>query len=202
MRLIVAFTIATTASLLSTACVSSPGETPDTWPSMARTVDVPTSFAPFDVVHVQWKQRLAEPYIYLDHIGDYRQAGPRIAELMTQAADQGAPIAGPPFILFYDDPGITPASALRARIAIAIEGDFTARAPLYLDTLDGANVAYAAIGGPFPDVPRAYSGMLEYMASRGWAARSPIREIYLTSPANTPPSELVTEVQIPWYPGG
>lgn len=196
------FAILTLAGLAAAGCNSTPAEAPGTWPSMARSVDVPTSFAPFDVVHVEWKQRLAEPYVYLDHIGDYRLAGPRIAELLTHAAAQGAPVAGPPFILFYDDPGITPASALRARIAIAIQGDFTARAPLYLDTLDGANVAYAAIGGPFPDVPRAYPQMLAYMAERGWAARSPIREIYLTSPVNTPPSELVTEVQIPWYPGG
>lgn len=188
---------------LAAACNSTPAPGPTTWPAVAVALpDVPVSQPPFDVVHVQWKQRLAEPYIYLDHIGDNRQAGKRIAELLTLAAEQGAPITGAPFVLFYDDPGTTALDKLRSRIAIAIDGDFTARAPLYLDTLPSANVIYAAVGGPFPDVRKAYKGMFDYLAGRNWVARTPIREIYLRSPGTTPVDQLVTEVQIPWVPGG
>lgn len=186
---------------LFAGCRSTPQVEPADWSGLAYAPDVAISHAPFDVVHIQWKQRLAEPYVYLDFVGDYRQAGKQIANMLSAAKAQAAPLAGPPFILFYDDPAVTPVDQLRARVAIAIDGDFSAKAPLYLDTLPSSTVIYAAIGGPFPDVPRAYPKMFEYLAGRGWAPRTPIREIYLTSPLNTAPEELVTEVQIPWLPG-
>lgn len=173
-----------------------------TWSETVSLPDVELSTAPFDVVHVNWKERRQEPYVYLEHVGDYRTAGARISELFKEVARQGAPITGPPFILFYDDPAVTPVTELRARICVAIDDSFSAMSPLYLDDLPRTMVVYAAVGGPFPDVPRAYPGMFEYMAARGWAARPPIREIYLVSPADHPAAELITEAQIPWVPGG
>ena len=190
------------AALGLAACQStSPG--PETaWPAGVSLPDVALSVAPFETVHVNWKQRLREPYIYLDHRGDYRQAGARIAELLAAAGAQDAPVQGAPFVLFYDDPAVTPTEELEARICIAIDDSFSARTPLLMDDLPAVTVAYAAVGGPFPDVPRAYPGIFAYMAERGWQPRPPIREVYLVSPADHAPSELVTEVQIPWLPGG
>ena len=186
------------------ACQASPEDTADaaTWSAGAGLPDVPLSVAPFENVHVNYKQRLPEPYIYLEHRGDYRQAGARIAELLSAAQAQGAPVQGAPFILYYNDPAVTPVAELEARICIAIDADFSARQPLFMDMLPGVMVAYAAVGGPFPEVPRAYPGILAYLAERNWQPRPPIRELYLVSPADHAPADLVTEVQIPWVPGG
>ncbi|HID22548.1 MAG TPA: VWA domain-containing protein, partial [Planctomycetaceae bacterium] len=41
------------------------------------------------------------------------------------AQDQGAPILGAPFVLFYDDPAVTPTEQLEARICIAIDDSFS-----------------------------------------------------------------------------
>lgn len=183
-------------------CQNNPVDSGQEWPAGVSLPDVPISVAPFDVVHTQWKQRRATTYIYLDHIGDNRLAGAKISQLLQAAQDQGAPLDGAPFILFYDDPGVTPINQLRSRVAIAINGDFSASLPLYVDQLPSENVVYAAVGGPFPDVSMAYPKMLEYMATRNWKPRPPIREIYLTDPVNTPLENLITEVQIPWVPGG
>jgi effector-binding domain-containing protein len=183
-------------------CQNTPSDADQVWPAGVSMPDVSISVAPFDVVHTQWKQRRATPYIYLEHVGDNRQAGAKISQLLQAAKEQSAPLDGAPFILFYDDPGVTPMNQLRSRVAIAINGDFSASLPLYVDQLPSENVVYAAVGGPFPDVRMAYPKMLEYLASRNWQARPPIREIYLTDPVNTPLEDLITEVQIPWVPGG
>lgn len=172
------------------------------WPGGVSFPDVAISHAPFENTEVNWKQRLAEPYIYLDHTGDYRLAGARIAELMGLAADQKAPVHGAPFILFYDDPGKLALDELQARICIAIDADFSSIQPLLLDNLPAQTVVYAAIGGPYDEVARGYGGIFKYMAGRGWKPGVPIRESYLVSPVGTPPADLVTEVQIPWVPGG
>jgi DNA gyrase inhibitor GyrI len=186
------------------ACQSpaGPNEGSSTWSAGASLPDVPLSLAPFENVHVNYKQRLSEPYIFLEHRGDYRQAGARIAELLAAARSQDAPIQGAPFILYFDDPAVTPVDELEARICIAIANDFMARQPLFMDMLPGVMVAYAAVAGPFPEVPRAYPGILAFLAGRNWQPRPPIREIYLVSPADHLPADLVTEVQIPWVPGG
>ena len=183
---------------LLAACASTPdGPHPLPWSDVSMP-DVPVSQAPFDVVHVNWKQRLAEPYIYLDHVGDYRRAGARISELLEEATAQGAPLRGAPFVLFFDDPGSTPVDQLRARICVGLGGAFSSMPPLRLDDLPARNVAYAAVGGAYSDVPRSYPAIFAYMAERGWTPGTPIREVYLVSPAAAPADELVTEVQIPW----
>jgi effector-binding domain-containing protein len=52
--------------------------------------------------------------------------------------------------------------------------------------------------GPYPDVPRAYPGIFEYMRTLSWTETGPIREVYLVNPGEVSDwSELVTEVQIP-----
>lgn len=172
------------------------------WPATISLPDVPLSVAPFDQVNVNWKQRLREPYIYFAHKGDYRLAGKRIAELLAEAQRQGAPIQGAPFILYYDDPGVTVMADLNARICIAIDDSFNAMQPLLMDDLPAKTVAYAAVSGPFPNVHLAYPGILGFMYQRGWQPQPPIREIFLVSPADHRPEELVTEVQIPWTLGG
>jgi len=197
--LLLTFAAATLAACQST---SSQADQPTTWSSSVSLPDVPLSVAPFDVVHVKWKERRREPYLFLDHVGDYRSAGARIAELFAEASSQQAPMSGAPFILFYDDPSVTPVAELKSRICIAIDDEFSALSPLYVDELPAQMVVYAAIAGPFPEVPRSYAGLFEYMAERSWVPRAPIRETYLVSPADHLPSELVTEVQIPWVPGG
>jgi effector-binding domain-containing protein len=59
-------------------------------------------------------------------------------------------------------------------------------------------VVYAVIGGPYPDVPRAYPGLYAYLAKQGWVENGPVRETYLIPPTSVSRwDELMTEVQIP-----
>jgi effector-binding domain-containing protein len=64
--------------------------------------------------------------------------------------------------------------------------------------LPRAQVVYAVVGGPYPEVPRAYPGLSSYMRGMGWIEDGPVREIYLVAPGEVKSfDELLCEVQIP-----
>ena len=146
-----------------------------------------------------WKERLEQPYLYVERTGDYRELGASMRALLSEAAELGLESRGAPFALFYDDPGRTPAEELRARVCLPV-GERPARiGRLRYDVLPRAMVAYAEVVGPYPELPRSYPVLFTYLAELGWRAGAPIREIYLTNPSEVADlGELRAEVQIPW----
>ena len=163
--------------------------------------DLPINSAPFQEVHASWKQRLDQPYVYLEHVGSYTETGTLIPALHRELAAQGLEASGAPFCLFYDDPALVPAASLRSRACLPISGPRSPRSPLAYDVLPSTTVAYAYTSGPYTEAPRVYPGIYQFMAHLNWVENGPIREIYLIPPtAGTDPSELICEVQVPAAP--
>ncbi|MEZ6004268.1 MAG: GyrI-like domain-containing protein [Planctomycetota bacterium] len=163
--------------------------------------DLPVAAPPYDTVQASWKQRLDQPYVYLEHVGSYTETGTLLPALHRELAAQGLEPAGAPFCLFYDDPALVPAYQLRSRACVPIEGARSPQSPLAYDVLPSTTVAYAYTSGAYPDAPRAYPGIYRYMQLMNWVENGPIREIYLVPPGpGTPYSELVCEIQIPSAP--
>lgn len=161
--------------------------------------DVPVSLAPHREVVVQWKQTLDQPYVFLELVGDYRETGRFLTQLLEQIRSQNLAVAGPPFALFYDDPARTPQAELRSRLCLPVSRLVPVAAPLGFDLLPSANVVYARIAGPYPDVPQSYPAMFDTLRTRGWVLDGPIREQYLVDPSTVQSfDQLVTEVQMPW----
>lgn len=50
--------------------------------------------------------------------------------------------------------------------------------------------------GPYDELPLAYAALLEHVRERGHDAAGPIVESYLSDPAVTPPTELVTRIAV------
>jgi len=162
------------------------------------TPDLAVSQPPYRTVHANYKERLDQAYVFLECRGTYTATG-RLFEPL-HAALQAASIsaAGPPFALFYDDPGRVAVSELRSRACFPVEGPLPANGAWQYDVLPGTTVVYAVIGGPYPDVPRAYPGIFAFMTKMGWVENGPIREIYLVPPSVvTSNDQLMCEVQIP-----
>jgi effector-binding domain-containing protein len=159
--------------------------------------DVPVSQPPYDRVHVQWKQRLPQAYVFVELRGSYTAIGDALEEVFGEARAQGLEVTGAPFALYYDDPARTPANELRARACLPVSGG-APRAPLTGAVLEATTVVYAFVGGAYPDVPRAYPALFEYMQRLGWVEAGPIRESYLVNPGQVEDwADLVCEVQIP-----
>ena len=163
--------------------------------------DVPVSLAPYDEVHVDWKQRLEQPYVFLELVGDYADTGRHLPSLLEQCRAQGVGVAGPPFGLFFDDPMRVPVGSRRSRLCVPVRELSAVAAPLGFDLLPAANVAYARVAGPYPEVPNSYPGVFDYLRERGWVLDGPIRETYLVDPGRVQTfDQLLTEVQMPWRP--
>jgi len=162
------------------------------------TPDVPLSSAPFAQVHCAYKERLEQAYVFVELTGSYAVSGKSVTEVARLMQEQGIPPAGPPFGLFFDDPGSVPVERLRSRIGFPVESGASAKEPLKADVLPSATVAYALASGPYPEVPRCYPGLLAYVKKMHWLVAGPIRELYLVAPGSvTDWSALRCEVQVP-----
>lgn len=167
----------------------------------ARTVyapDVQVTRPPYTEVHANWKQRLDQPYVFLEHRGDYRLAGKQFEALATAMRAAEITASGPPFILFYDDPAVVPIAELRARVCLPVSGPVDVSGTLRYELLPSTTVVYAVVSGPYPEVPRAYPGLYGYLQQMNWVEAGPLREIYLVQPGlESTWDELLCEVQIP-----
>lgn len=160
--------------------------------------DLPVGRAPFDELEVSWKQRIAQPYVYLEHRGSYTGTGALIPTLQEAMIREGVEPAGAPFALYYDDPGKVPVARLRSRACIPVAGPRVERAGFRRDVLPSTTVVYGFVGGPYPEVPRAYPRLYAYLERMNWVENGPVLERYLVAPGEVASfDELVTEVQIP-----
>jgi len=189
------------AATLASACNSSQSGVVHTPTNESQAV---VASAAGQRLEANWKERLAQPYAYVEHVGDYRRLGDSMRALFAAAAELELETSGPPFALFFDDPGQVPIERLRARacLPIAQRGSASA-AGLQYDDLPRAMVVYARVGGPYPDVAGSYPVLFAYLRDLGWSPGGPIREIYLVNPKDVSDyRELLTEVQIPWAARG
>ena len=112
--------------------------------------------------------------------------------------------SGPPFALFFDDPGQTPAVDLRARACVPVRGRPGMLPPgVRYEVLPRAMVAYSRTRGAYSELPRSYGTLFGFLAKLGWKQDGPVREVYLVNPASVSSyEELLGEVQVPWVRGG
>jgi DNA gyrase inhibitor GyrI len=184
------------AVAVSAGCAARPEAQLVQEPDVALTVD------PGHAVHADWKERLEEPYLYLEHVGDYRDLGARMLELFERVDRARIEPSGPPFALYFDDPGRVPLDELRSRACVPVGRALRAPEGLGYDVLPRATVAYAVVAGAYAEVPRALPGIFRYLSERGWTAHGPVREVYLNAADARETAELRTELQVPWTFGG
>jgi effector-binding domain-containing protein len=146
-----------------------------------------------------WKERMSQPYLYVEHQGDYRTLGVAMERLRAEAQRLDLAQAGPTFALYFDDPGFVPVSELRSRACLPVAAQPARAGALRFDVLPRAMVVYARVPGTRSQVARSYPALLSYLRELGWQPGSPIREVYLPSAREDGHGEaFVTEVQIPW----
>lgn len=188
-------------ALLAPACRSSRDARAASGAAWTYTPDLPVSRAPFDSVHANYKERLEQTYVFVEVRGSYTQTGRALPDLHARMAAAGLEASGPPFGLFYDDPGKVDVGELRSRACIPIATSPAPATGLASDLLPRAHVVYAVVAGPYPEAPRAYPGLYAYMAKMGWIEAGPVRELYLVPPSGVRDFDaLLCEIQIPAMP--
>lgn len=66
-----------------------------------------------------------------------------------------------------------------------------------LDVLPGGRFAGATHVGPYDQIGLTAHALLSWCAERRCPVRGPIREVYVSDPATTPPDRLITRLMIP-----
>lgn len=189
-------------AFVAVACRSTPETTQTATsgapPAWRYTPDLPVSHPPFTEVHANYKERLDQPYVFVECVGSYAQTGRALPALHAALVSRGIRASGPPFGLFFDDPKSVPTAQLRSRACLPVDAPVAATDAFGYDVLAQGTVVYAVVSGPYPDAPRAYPGLLKHMSKMGWVANGPVREIYLVPPSETKShDDLLCEIQIP-----
>lgn len=86
--------------------------------------------------------------------------------------------------------------------AIAFDGEAHASGPVRVLHLPAATVAVSAYKGDYAGFPAAVKAAVSELQASGIATdmTKMLRLLYRNSPDNTPPNELVTEIEIPTVP--
>lgn len=107
--------------------------------------------------------------------------------------------AGAMVAVYYDDPSATSPADLRAHAGVAFGPDVALEAPLTEVTLPAGPHAVMTYRGPYSGLGAAYDVLFgQWLPASGREpADSPVFEIYLNSPMDTAPEDLLTEICVP-----
>lgn len=109
--------------------------------------------------------------------------------------------AGAMVAVYYDDPSATPAADLRSHAGVAFATDVALDTPLEVVNLAEGPHAVLRHQGPYAGIPAAYDHLFGWLAGSGREALdSPVFEIYLNTPMDTAPENLLTEICVPLKP--
>ncbi|MCI4666240.1 MAG: AraC family transcriptional regulator [Neomegalonema sp.] len=153
-----------------------------------------------EVEHIIIREEPSYRLAALAHRGSYQKIGEAFERLGLWA--QSAGMWRPETVtlgVYYDDPGSTPEAELRSDACVTVPEGVTPTAPARLLELTGGPAAVYRHVGPYAELGLAweqfYGGWLP-TSSREPADKPPY-ELYLNSPATTPPADLITEICIP-----
>lgn len=123
----------------------------------------------------------------VDEIGRVTSAA--IPALLGALAAAGQPFRHPMVGLFPLDFG----EPVPITVAAECDGDVPGTVA---DVLPGGRFAQATHVGPYDQIALTAHGLLAWCAEHGHHPSGPIREVYLSDPAQTPPEQLVTQLMI------
>ena len=136
----------------------------------------------------------------MPHKGPYHEINRAFQTLTTTMAQRGLfGHAGRMVGVFYDDPQTVPLADLRSHAGFEITGKVALDAPLESVNLPAGRQAVLTYTGPYAGLAAAYDQLYStWLATSGEEpANSPTFEVYLNSPTDTPPEQLVTELHLP-----
>lgn len=137
---------------------------------------------------------------FLRHTGPYDSVGPTFGKLGAWAGKQG--FTGPNtkvLSICHDDPDVTPPEKLRTDCCISVDESVEPAGDIQIKTLTPGECVVLTHRGPYTNLKDSWCWLYgEWLSTSGREfANQPPMEIYLNSPENTAPEDLITEVCIP-----
>lgn len=146
------------------------------------------------------RQEPARRIAALPHRGPYNEISRAYDKLGAILGARGLwPQAGAMVAVYYDDPDATPPADLRSHAGVAFGPDVVLEAPLEVVILPAGPHAVMTYRGPYSGLGAAYEVLFgQWLPGSGHEpADSPVFEIYLNTPMDTAPEDLLTELCVP-----
>lgn len=155
----------------------------------------------FRMYDVDFKMLQTVEAFGLDHKGAYTTIGiafEKLAGLMAtrNLFDHGARVYG----VYYDDPESVPEAELRSTACIELNDPARViEPPLRRLTIEGGRYAVLTHKGPYSDLHVAYEWLYRHWLPKAnvTVRNVPPLEVYLNSPRDVGPQDLITEICIP-----
>lgn len=136
----------------------------------------------------------------LPHKGAYHEISHAFQKLTAVMASRNLfRSAGRMVGVFYDDPQSVPVADLRSHAGFEITDRPALTAPLEEVTLPGGRQAVLTYRGPYAGLPAAYDELFGIWLPQSGEepADAPAFEVYLNTPMETAPEDLLTELHLP-----
>jgi AraC family transcriptional regulator len=149
---------------------------------------------------VEIRSHTARRLVALPHKGPYPEIGRAFEKLGATVAARGLfPQLGLMVGVYYDSPADTAPEVLRSHAGFEATPDTPALAPLEEVQLPAGRHAVLTFRGPYAGLPAAYDQLFgPWLAgSDETPGNSPVFEVYLNTPMETPPQDLLTEIWMP-----
>ena len=142
---------------------------------------------------------------FLRHVGPYQAVGDTWEKLLPILGKEGLLGGDSQFLgLCHDDPDVTPPDKLRYDACVTVDAGYTPMGDLGVQTVPGGDYAFTTHEGPYEQLGTTYRYLFgQWLPRSGRELRSsPCFEIYLNSPENTAPEDLISDVYVPLEPQG
>jgi len=149
---------------------------------------------------VEIKEIKALRVAFMRHVGPYSQVGATWDKLLPILGKDGRLGGNPMFIgICHDDPEVTAPARLRYDACVTVDRDFRGEGDAGTQTVAGGEYAVTTHQGPYNKVGDTYAALLGQWLPRSGREllNTPCFEVYLNSPENTAPEDLLTDIYAP-----
>ena len=140
---------------------------------------------------------------FIRHVGPYHEVGGTWEKLMMLLGKEGLLGAETQFMgICHDDPGVTPPDKVRYDACVTVDEHFQPQGEIGVQVIAGGEHAVLTHFGPYNKLGESYARLLgQWLPRSGRTLRStPCFDVYLNSPENTEPEDLVTDLYAPLEP--
>jgi AraC family transcriptional regulator len=137
---------------------------------------------------------------FIRHVGPYSLCEAAWDKLCTFMGKEGLIGGDSLFIgVCYDDPEVTPPEKIRYDACLTVDDRFLPTGEIGVQVIAGGQYAVLTHFGPYDGLTESYAKLFEqWLPHSGRELRSdPCFEIYLNSPDNTDPDDLITDIYLP-----
>ncbi|WP_299685669.1 AraC family transcriptional regulator [uncultured Tateyamaria sp.] len=136
----------------------------------------------------------------LEHIGPYEEVGRAFEQVTAVFATHNLwPQARGMVAVGYDDPNSVEPEALRSFAGIEVGAEFVMRSDLGEARVPAGPHAVLRVTGPYAQLSAAYDHLFGQWLPRSARepADAPAYEVYINSPQDTAPADLITDIHVP-----